>query len=106
LIPLLDDSAATGKEQDESGRDFRLLGDITLGMSSGYGRAASSWFVVRFATDGHRYRVVVVQTESGLPPLGASVEKGQNTAAAEIRLTPRRRDPRWLAVLGSLKQAY
>jgi hypothetical protein len=56
-------------------------------MSSGYGRTASLWSVVRFAVHGHRYRVVVVQTESGLPPLGSSVEKGQGTAAAEIRLT-------------------
>jgi hypothetical protein len=37
---------------------------------------------------GYRYRVVVVQTESGLPALRSSVEKGQSTAAAENRPTP------------------
>jgi hypothetical protein len=33
-----------------------------------YGGAASSWFVIRSVVHGHRYRVVVVQRESGLPP--------------------------------------
>jgi hypothetical protein len=69
-------------------RDFRLLGDITLSISSGYGYAASSRFVIRFVVHGHRYRVVVVQTESGLPPLRSLVGKCQGTAAAEIGLTP------------------
>jgi hypothetical protein len=69
-------------------RDFRLLGDITLSISSGYGYAASSRFVIRFVVHGHRYRVVVVQTESGLPPLRSLLGKCQGTAAAEIGLTP------------------
>jgi hypothetical protein len=60
--------AVTCKKALRVGRDFRLLGDIATSVSCGYGCAASSWFVIRFVVRGHRYRVVVVQRERGLPP--------------------------------------
>ncbi|MDT7719840.1 MAG: hemolysin, partial [Mycobacterium sp.] len=37
-------------------------------------------------------------------PLGSSVGSGQDTAAAQARLTPRRLNPRWRAVIGSPEQ--
>jgi hypothetical protein len=49
---------------------------------------------------------VVVQTESGLRPLGSWVEKGQGPAVAEIRLTPASSRSVMARRFGALEQAY